>query len=130
MTAPLRSIFAYAAVELCDCYQIAARTSFVLSSAGVNDAQTSALRLDTEGEYEPGFIDSIKANFEVDRALVRERLQQERCPKMLRAAVEAMIEIRRTGKTVDSWSIAELKIKTARAEILRAKDCRLRAGRR
>jgi hypothetical protein len=67
---------------------------------------------DDEGEYQPGFIDSIKTNFEGDQALVRERLQQERVPEMLRAAVEAMIEIRLTGfkhKSLDNWSMAQLK---------------------
>jgi HKD family nuclease len=67
---------------------------------------------DTEGEYIPGFIDSINANFEGDRALVRERLGEERVPQILRAAVEAMIEVRRRGmnlRTADLWAARMLK---------------------
>jgi hypothetical protein len=68
--------------------------------------------LDTEGDYVPGFIDSINANFEGDRELVRERLGEERVPQILRAAVEAMIEVRRRGmnlKATDLWSARMLK---------------------
>jgi hypothetical protein len=67
---------------------------------------------DTEGEYVPGFIDSINANFEGDRELVRERLGEEGVPQILRAAVEAMIEVRRTGmnlKAADLWAGRILK---------------------
>ncbi len=45
-----------------------------------------------ENIYEPGFLDTIHKNFEGDRALVRERLQQEKKIQMLRAAVDALIE--------------------------------------
>ena len=67
---------------------------------------------DSEGTYEPGFIDSIDENFEGDREPVREWLQQERVPQMLQAAVEAMIEVRlaaRNLQTWDSWSIEQLR---------------------
>ena len=63
--------------------------------------------VDTDGEYIPGFVDSINANFEGDRELVRERLLEERLPQILRAAVEAMIEVRRRGmnlRAADLWS--------------------------
>jgi hypothetical protein len=62
---------------------------------------------DTDGEYDHGFIDSINANFQGERELVHERLLEERVPQILRAAVEAMIEIRRRGmnlRAVDLWS--------------------------
>jgi len=68
--------------------------------------------MDTEGEYVPGFIDSINANFEGDRELVRERLGEERVPQILLAAVEAMIEVRRRGmnlRAADLWSARMLK---------------------
>ena len=67
---------------------------------------------DAEGEYIPGFIDSINANFEGDRQLVRERLGEERVPQILRAAVEVMIEVRRRGmnlKADDLWGARMLK---------------------
>lgn len=68
---------------------------------------------DTEGEYVPGFIDSINANFEGDRELVRQRLGEERVPQILRAAVEAMIEVRRRGmnlsRAADLWAARMLK---------------------
>ena len=68
--------------------------------------------VDTEGDYVPGYIDSINANFQGDRELVRERLLEERVPQILRAAVEAMIEIRRGGMKLpgpDLWSAKMLK---------------------
>jgi hypothetical protein len=67
---------------------------------------------DDEGDYQPGFIDSIMTNFEGDREIVRERLQQERVPQMLWAAVEAMINVRLLGlkrQALDTWSMAQLK---------------------
>ena len=63
--------------------------------------------VDADGEYDPGFIDSINANFEGDQEIVRERLLEERVPQILRAAVEAMIEVRRRGmnlRAADLWS--------------------------
>jgi hypothetical protein len=68
--------------------------------------------VDTEGEYVPGYIDSINANFQGDRELVRERLLEERVPQILRAAVEAMIEVRRRGRNLpgaDLWAAGMLK---------------------
>ncbi len=68
--------------------------------------------VDTEGEYVPGYIDSINANFQGDRELVRERLLEERVPQILRAAVEAMIEVRRRGRNLpgaDLWAARMLK---------------------
>jgi HKD family nuclease len=63
--------------------------------------------LTTDYKYVPGFVDSINANFEGDRELVRERLCEEGVPQILRAAVEAMIEVRWRGinlKTADLWA--------------------------
>ena len=68
--------------------------------------------VDTEGEYVPGYIDSINANFQGDRELVREHLLEERVPQILRAAVEAMIEVRRRGRNppgADLWAARMLK---------------------
>jgi hypothetical protein len=67
---------------------------------------------DAEGEHQRGFVDSIYANFSGDRKLVRERLSEERVPQILRAAVEAMIEVRRVGLKLgatDLWSARMLK---------------------
>ena len=38
--------------------------------------------VDNEGEYVPGYIDFIKANFQGDRELVLERLGEERVPQV------------------------------------------------
>ena len=68
--------------------------------------------VDTEGDYIPGYIDSINANFQGDSELVRERLLEERVPQILRAAVEAMSEVRRIGMKLpgpDLWSARILK---------------------
>src|SRR5262249_17274931 len=68
--------------------------------------------VDAEGTYVPGYFDSIKANFQGDRELVRERLMEERVPQILLAAVEAMIEVRRKGRKLpgpDLWSAKMLK---------------------
>ena len=68
--------------------------------------------LDWEGEYARGFIDAINANFQGDRELVRERLSEEHVPQILRAAVEAMIEVRRQGRKLpggDLWATRMLK---------------------
>jgi hypothetical protein len=66
---------------------------------------------DPEEGYVAGFVDSILANYEGDRDLVRKRLSDERLPQMLRAAAEAMIDVRRTAlrlATFDAWSIEVL----------------------
>lgn len=66
---------------------------------------------DPEEGYVAGFVDSILANYEGDRDLVRKRLSDERLPQMLRAAAEAMIDVRRRAlrlATLDAWSIEVL----------------------
>jgi hypothetical protein len=71
--------------------------------------------VDTEGEYVPGYIDSINDNFQGDPELVRERLLEERVPQILRAAVEAMIEVRRRGMNLpgaDLW-VARMRKRTS-----------------
>jgi hypothetical protein len=68
--------------------------------------------VDTDGAYVPGYIDTINANFQGDRELVRERLLEEHVPQILRATVEAMIEVRRRGLNIpgpDLWSTKLLK---------------------
>jgi hypothetical protein len=69
-------------------------------------------RVEPSGEYVPGYIDTINANFPGDRNLVRERLVEERVPEVIRAAVEAMIEVRRQGMKLsgpDLWATRMLK---------------------
>jgi hypothetical protein len=66
----------------------------------------------SEGGYARGFIDSVNTNFQGDRELVRKRLLEERVPQILRAAVEAMIEVRRRGMNLrgpDLWATRILK---------------------
>jgi hypothetical protein len=66
---------------------------------------------DGDGAYRRGFIDAVRSNFEGDRELVRERMQEEGVPQILRAAVEAMIEARRKGRKLkgsDAWATAQL----------------------
>ncbi|MGY4346040.1 hypothetical protein ACVWXM_002507 [Bradyrhizobium sp. GM7.3] len=61
------------------------------------------------GPYEPredayegnGFISAVYANFESDRAIVRERLKEERVPQMLCAAMEAMLRLRANARKMD-----------------------------
>src|SRR5262249_32525570 len=70
---------------------------------------------DADGEYDPGFIDSVNASFEGDRELVRERLLEEHVPQILSAAVEAMIRVRRRGlnlEVADLWS-AQMRAKAS-----------------
>ena len=55
-----------------------------------------------------GFIASIFNNMPGDRDLVRERLDEERAPQMLRAAAEAMVDCRaraRQMRELDAWSL-------------------------
>jgi hypothetical protein len=67
------------------------------------------------GPFEPrddafegnGYISAIYANFSGDRALVRDRLREERVPQMLYAAAEAMLRIRakaRKLQELDDWA--------------------------
>jgi hypothetical protein len=70
------------------------------------------LVIGTEGTDVLGYIDSINANFQGDRELVRGRLLEERLPQILRAAVEAMIEVRRRGRNLrgpDLWAAQMLR---------------------
>lgn len=59
-----------------------------------------------------GFVEAIRANFEGDKAVVRVRLREERVPQMLRAAVEAMIDVRgraRKMQALDPWAMNRLR---------------------
>lgn len=59
-----------------------------------------------------GFISAIHGNFEGDKAIVRERLRFERVPQMLRAAVEAMIDVRSKAlklQAPDPWARSRLR---------------------
>jgi len=59
-----------------------------------------------------GFVSSIFSNLRGDSQLVRERLQEERVPQMVRAAVEAMIRSRMRARkltTLDTWSKDRLR---------------------
>ncbi|MGL3107252.1 hypothetical protein [Bradyrhizobium sp. BR 1432] len=67
------------------------------------------------GPFEPredafegnGLIAAIFANFQGDKALVRERIERERVPQMLYAAVEAMVQVRakaRKMQSLDDWA--------------------------
>jgi len=72
------------------------------------------------GPYEPredaydgnGFISAVYANFAGDRALVRDRLKEERVPQMLCAAVEAMVSVRAKARKMDGlddWAAKRLR---------------------
>ena len=65
-----------------------------------------------EDEFEGnGFIAAIYANFRGDREAVRGRLGEERVPQMLRAAVEAMVDVRMKARKIgmDPWAISRLR---------------------
>lgn len=67
---------------------------------------------DLEDQYVSGFVDSILRNHAGDRGLVRQRLLDEHLPQMLRAATEAMIDVRCKAMkltTLDNWSVDALK---------------------
>jgi hypothetical protein len=71
---------------------------------------------DTEDGYIPGFVDAINANVRGDSKLVRERLQAERVPQILRAGTEAMVAVRLAGlkrRAADAWSMEQLERVTA-----------------
>jgi hypothetical protein len=61
------------------------------------------------GPYEPredayegnGFISAVYANFASDRAIVRERLKEERVPQMVCAAMDAMLRVRAKARRMD-----------------------------
>jgi hypothetical protein len=58
-----------------------------------------------------GFIAAIQKNMKGDEAAVLERLRDERVPQMLRAAVEAMIDVRakaRNMAALDLWAMSRL----------------------
>ena len=56
-----------------------------------------------DADYEGnGFIAAIRENVAGDMAVVRERLRDERVPQMLRAAVEAMIDVRGKARKMQS----------------------------
>ena len=91
-------------------------TSPVIPHPYVTDGMLRNLALligehDADGAYHRGFIDAVRSNFEGDGELVRERMQEEGVPQILRAAVEAMIEARRKGRKLkgsDAWATAQL----------------------
>ena len=59
-----------------------------------------------------GFVYAIHANMAGEREVVREQLREERVPEMLRAAVEAMIDVRARAlkmAALDSWSMKRLR---------------------
>ncbi|HMK79205.1 MAG TPA: hypothetical protein VK438_06120 [Xanthobacteraceae bacterium] len=59
-----------------------------------------------------GFVAAIYANFHGGKTLVRERLREERVPQMLRAAAEAMVDVRRVSRkmpSLDAWAIRRLR---------------------
>jgi hypothetical protein len=66
-----------------------------------------------EDAYEGnGFVSAIHANMVGERAMVRERLREERVPQMLRAAVEAMIDVRAKARkmpALDHWAMNRLR---------------------
>lgn len=66
-----------------------------------------------EDAYEGnGFIASVMANLKGDRNIVRERLDEERVPQMLRAAIEAMVDVRARARKMqerDPWAIDRLR---------------------
>jgi hypothetical protein len=66
-----------------------------------------------ESDYEgKGFIAAIEKNMKGDRAAVLERLRDERVPQMLRAAVEAMIDVRAKARNMvapDPWAMSRLR---------------------
>jgi hypothetical protein len=66
-----------------------------------------------ESAYEGnGFIAAIQENVQGDSAVVRERLHEERVPQMLRAAVEAMVDVRAKARkmaTLDAWAMSRLR---------------------
>jgi hypothetical protein len=58
-----------------------------------------------------GFVSAIYANFAGDKALVRDRLKEERVPQMVCAAVEAMVAVRASARrlpNVDDWAARRL----------------------
>jgi hypothetical protein len=58
-----------------------------------------------------GFVSAIYGNFAGDKALVRDRLSEERVPQMLCAAVEAMVAVRakaRNMSILDDWAARRL----------------------
>jgi hypothetical protein len=64
---------------------------------------------DYEGNW---FIAAIQKNMRCDEAAVLERLRDERVPQMLRAAVEAMIEVRAKARNMavpDPWAMSRLR---------------------
>jgi HKD family nuclease len=59
-----------------------------------------------------GFVSSVQSNLGHDEEIVRERLQSERVPQMVRAAVEALIGVRKAAlkkSDDDHWSLARLR---------------------
>jgi HKD family nuclease len=59
-----------------------------------------------------GFVASIFDNLKGDREMVRERLEEERVPQMLRASVEAMVDCRARARKMtqlDAWALKRLR---------------------
>ncbi len=56
-----------------------------------------------------GFVASIRFNLGGDQQIIQERLRRERVPEMIQAAVESMIEVRKSALKLpadDSWTMA------------------------
>jgi hypothetical protein len=66
-----------------------------------------------DADYEGnGFIAAIQKNMKGDQAAVLERLRDERVPQMLRAAAEAMINVRTKARNMvaaDLWAMSRLR---------------------
>jgi len=66
-----------------------------------------------DSDYEGnGFIAAIQKNMKGDQAAVLERLHDERVPQMLRAAAEAMIDVRAKARKMvaaDLWAMSRLR---------------------
>jgi hypothetical protein len=85
---------------------LSSRTSIacVYSDIGPFEAQQNA-----EGN---GFVSSIYSNFSGEKQVVKERLRAEHVPEMLRAAMEAMVDVRAKALKMaapDRWANIRLR---------------------
>ena len=65
-----------------------------------------------DADEDNGFVSAIHANMVGERAVVRERLREERVPQMLGAAIEAMIDVRAKARNLaapDPWAMNRLR---------------------
>jgi hypothetical protein len=66
-----------------------------------------------DGNYEGiGFVSSMYDNMSGEKKVVRERLREECVPQMLRAAAEAMIDVRANDRKMtglDPWAMNRLR---------------------